>query len=73
MKAKYIQILIGVGSTAILALIGIQLYWATSSIELKEDELNRNAMEALHATVEKLEQIETVKKLKKYPSEQLFV
>lgn len=72
MKAKYIQILIGVGSTAILALIGIQLYWASSSIELKEDELKRNTMEALHATVEKLEQIETVKKLKSHQQGRYF-
>ena len=72
MKAKYIQILIGVGSIAIVALTGIQLYWASNSIQLKEEEFTRNALDALHETVEKIEQIETVKKLKSHQQGRYF-
>lgn len=63
---KQVHLLIVIVAAAVLALIAIQSYWITKSISLKEDEFARNVQEAMYATVEKLEQIETVNKLKSH-------
>ncbi len=66
MKQSYITSLIGVVALAVIALIAMQLYWVTNSIRLKEEEFARNVNTALTNTVERLEQLETVNKLKSH-------
>jgi two-component system phosphate regulon sensor histidine kinase PhoR len=66
MKQSYISSLIGVVALAVIALIAMQLYWVTNSIRLKEEEFARNVNTALTSTVERLEQLETVNKLKSH-------
>jgi two-component system phosphate regulon sensor histidine kinase PhoR len=63
---KQVHLLIVTVAAAVVALIAIQSYWITKSISLKEDEFSRTVQDAMQATVEKLEQIETVNKLKSH-------
>ena len=65
-QVKYVHILIATVAVAVVSLIAIQSYWITKSIGLKEDEFSRTVQDAMHATVQKLEQIETVSKLKSH-------
>jgi len=65
-RVKYVHMLIAIVAFAVVALIAIQSYWITKSIQLKEDEFARTVQEAMGATVQKLEQIETVSKLKSH-------
>lgn len=64
MKKQYINLLILSASLAIIALIGIQIYWVQSAISLKEDEFKRNANQALINTADFLEKEETMSQLK---------
>lgn len=52
-------------SLSILALIGVQLFWISNAVELKEEEFRLAANEALNNVVEKLDKAHTAAKIKK--------
>lgn len=52
-------------SIALIALVGIQLFWIKSAVVLKKDEFRRDVREALDNVVDKLEKITNAAKIKK--------
>jgi len=52
-------------SLSILALIGVQLFWISNAIELREDEFKNSVNSALNDVVEKFEKSEAAAKIKK--------
>src|ERR1700756_527756 len=52
-------------SIALIALVGIQLFWIKNAVLLKKDEFRREVREALDNVVEKLEKITNAAKIKK--------
>jgi two-component system phosphate regulon sensor histidine kinase PhoR len=53
-------------SISLTGLIGIQLYWINSAIELKEQEFQNNVYAAMQNVVSKLERVEALNQLQKY-------
>ena len=58
MKKKFIYILIGIITVALIGFVAIQFYWINSAIALKEDEFFRDVKSAMYAVTNKLEKIE---------------
>jgi len=52
-------------SIALIALVGIQLFWIKNAVLLKKDEFRREVREALDNVVDKLEKITNTAKIKK--------
>ncbi len=52
-------------SISILALIGVQIFWINSAIELREDEFKSSVKETLDNVVSKLDKTSTAAKIKK--------
>lgn len=73
MKKKFIYILIGVITSALLGLVVIQLYWINSAVTLKEEEFSRDVKSALFSVVNKLEKIDALSRVKAHQkSQELF-
>ncbi|MBI2281538.1 MAG: HAMP domain-containing histidine kinase [Bacteroidetes bacterium] len=70
MKKKFIYILIGAITTALIGFIAIQFYWINSAIALKEDEFFRDVKSAMYAVTNKLEKIESLNRIKIYQENQ---
>lgn len=70
MKKKFIYILIGAITTAVLGFVAIQFYWINSAITLKEDEFFRDVKSAMYAVTNKLEKIESLNRIKIYQENQ---
>ena len=70
MKKKFIYILIGAITTALLGFVAIQFYWINSAITLKEDEFFRDVKSAMYAVTNKLEKIESINRIKIYQENQ---
>lgn len=66
MKREYIKWLIGTIALALLALIFIQLYWVRSAVMLREEAFVSDVHEALAEVVLRLEEEETVLRLKSH-------
>lgn len=66
MKREYIKWLIGTIALALLALIFIQLYWVRSAVKLREEAFFSDVHEALAEVVLRLEEEETVLRLKSH-------
>ena len=64
MKKKYIYILIGVITSALIGLVAIQIYWIDNAVKLKEEDFNRNVRSALFTVANKLEKIDALKRIK---------
>jgi two-component system phosphate regulon sensor histidine kinase PhoR len=52
-------------SIALIALVGIQLFWIKNAVELKKDEFRRDVHEAMDNVVDKLEKINNAARIKK--------
>ena len=52
-------------SLALIALVGIQLFWIKNAVQLKKDEFRRDVYEALVNVVDKLEKLTNAAKIKK--------
>lgn len=52
-------------SLSILALIGVQIFWISNAVELREDEFKANVNDALNTVVAKLEKLSAAAKIKK--------
>lgn len=73
MKKKFIYILIGVITSALLGLVAIQLYWIDNAVALREDEFSRDVKSALFSVTNKLEKIEALNRVKIHQkSQQIF-
>jgi len=69
MKRKFIYLLIGIITTALLGFVAIQLYWIDNAVTLKEEEFKREIKSVLLTVVTKLEKIETAKRIKEHKKE----
>lgn len=70
---KYIYVLIGIITTALVGLVVIQLYWIDNAVTLKEEEFKRSVRSALFSVTGKLEKIEAVNRMKAHrKGQQLF-
>lgn len=73
MKKKFIYLLIGIITLALVGFVAIQFYWINSAITLKEEEFFRDVKSAIYSVTNKLEKIESVKRIKAYQeSRKLF-
>lgn len=72
MKKKFIYILIAVITIALLGFVAIQLYWIDNAVTLKEEEFKRDIKSVLISVVNKLEKIETIKRVKAHQKDQEF-
>ena len=73
MKKKYIYILIGIITSALIGLVVIQLYWIDNAVTLKEEEFKKNVRSSLFSVVNKLEKIEAINRIKaRQKGQQLF-
>ncbi|PJA10038.1 MAG: hypothetical protein COX70_00040 [Flavobacteriales bacterium CG_4_10_14_0_2_um_filter_32_8] len=73
MKKKYIYVLIGIITTALIGLVAIQIYWIDNAVKLKEEDFNRNVRSALFTVANKLEKIDAVNRIKAHQKgQQLF-
>jgi two-component system phosphate regulon sensor histidine kinase PhoR len=73
MKKKYIYILIGIISSALIGLVVIQIYWIDNAVTLKEEDFKRNVRSALFTVTNKLEKIDAVNRIKAHTEgQQLF-
>ncbi len=70
MKKKFIYILIGIITVALIGFVAIQFYWINSAIALKEDEFFRDVKSAMYAVTNKLEKIESLNRIKIYQENQ---
>lgn len=70
MKKKFIYILIGVITSALLGFVAIQFYWINSAIALKEEEFNRDVKSALYSVINKIEKIESLNRVQTYKANQ---
>src|SRR5471030_1830570 len=52
-------------SIALIALVGIQLFWIKNAVQLKKDEFRRDVHEAMDNVVDKLEKINSAARIKK--------
>ena len=52
-------------SIALIALVGIQLFWIKNAVQLKKDEFRRDVYEALVNVIDKLEKLTNAEKIKK--------
>lgn len=66
MKSKYIYILIGLITSALIGLVVIQIYWINSAVALKEDGFRNDVTNSLIAVVQKIEKLETINRVKKH-------
>ncbi|PKP42302.1 MAG: hypothetical protein CVT95_12550 [Bacteroidetes bacterium HGW-Bacteroidetes-12] len=66
MKRKYIYILIGLITSALIGLVAIQIYWINSAITLKEDGFRNDVTNSLIAVAQKIEKLETINRVKKH-------
>ncbi|MFZ5430523.1 MAG: sensor histidine kinase [Bacteroidota bacterium] len=60
MKRKLITILIGLLSLSMAGIIAVQLIWINNAIRIRDELFKRNASEALHTTVKRLEDLHDV-------------
>jgi two-component system phosphate regulon sensor histidine kinase PhoR len=51
--------LVGIMAVALLALLGVQWYWVTHAVSLKEEQFDRQVTDALNRVVERLQDSET--------------
>ena len=73
MKKKYIYILIGIITTALIGLVAIQIYWIDNAVKLREEDFNRNVRSALFTVTDKLEKIDAINRIKAHKNgHQLF-
>jgi len=73
MKKKFIYVLIGIITLALIGFVAIQFYWINSAITLKEDEFFRDVKSAMYSVTNKLEKIESLNRIKAYQeSRKLF-
>lgn len=73
MKRKFIYILIGIITLALIGFVAIQFYWINSAITLKEDEFFRDVKSAMYSVTNKIEKIESLNRIKAYQeSRKLF-
>ena len=61
MNKKAIGIIIGLMSAALLGVILLQMYWIRWSIELNEEQFNRNVFLAMNKVSERLQNAEDIK------------
>lgn len=66
MQRKYIYILIGLITFALIGLVVIQIYWINSAITLKEDGFKTDVTNSLIAVAQKIEKLETFNRVKKH-------
>lgn len=52
-------------SLALIALVGVQLFWIKNAVQLKKDEFRRDVYEALVNVIDKLEKLTNAEKVKK--------
>ena len=64
MKKKYIYILIGIITSALVGLVVIQLYWIDNAVTLKEEDFKRSVRSALFSVTGKLEKMEAIENIK---------
>lgn len=64
MKKKFIYLLIGIITLALVGLVAIQIYWIESAVTLKEEEFSRDVKSALFSVTNKLEKIEALNRVK---------
>ncbi len=73
MKKRYIYILIGVISAALIGLVAIQIYWIDNAVALKEEDFKRNVRSALFTVASKIEKIDAINRIKEQKKgQQLF-
>lgn len=70
MKKKFIYILIGAITTALIGFVAIQFYWINSAITLKEEEFSHDIKSVMYAVTCKLEKIESLNRVKIYQENQ---
>ncbi len=66
MRRNYIYALIAVITAAVMALIGIQVYWISNSFALKQEEFIRDVNDVLVRVSEKVERNEAINQLKSH-------
>ncbi len=73
MKEKFIYLLIGFITIALIGFVAIQFYWINNAITLKEEEFFRDVKSAILTVTSKLEKIESLNRIKEYQkNQQLF-
>lgn len=73
MKKKYIYILIGIITSALIGLVFIQIYWIDNAVTLKEEGFKRNVRSALFSVSDKLEKMDAAFRIKAHKKgQQLF-
>lgn len=66
MKRKYIYTLIALITIALVGLVVIQIYWINSAVTLKEEGFRNDVTNSLLAVAQKIEQLETVNRVKRH-------
>ena len=64
MSKKFIYLLIVTITIALIGFVAIQFYWINNAITLKEEEFFRDVKSALYSITNKLEKIESLKRIK---------
>ena len=64
MRRDILRLLIGSISLVMIALIGLQYFWVQNALDLKKNEFDRNASEALKSVANYLEKKETLERIK---------
>lgn len=64
MSKKFIYLLIATITIALIGFVAIQFYWINNAITLKEEEFFRDVKSALYSVTNKLEKIESLKRIK---------
>ena len=73
MKKKYIYIVIGIITSALIGLVVIQIYWIDNAVTLKEEEFKRNVRSALFSVSDRLEKIDAAYRIEmRKKGQQLF-
>ena len=74
MKRKYIIVIIFIITVSLIGLVGIQLYWIKSAIQVKESNFDRSVNEAMTNVIYKLEKIDLARQIQTFnkQSEKLF-
>ena len=73
MKKKYIYIVIGIITSALIGLVVIQIYWIDNAVTLKEEEFKRNVRSALFSVSDRLEKIDAAYRIEMHKKgQQLF-